>query len=74
MSKTATVTITIDGTPMDFVVKTQSAAKRIIRLVNSMQLPNVGHCRVSVHDPEVAEVSEVLRTVFEAAHKMSDYS
>lgn len=67
MSKHATVTIVVNKTPLDFVVKTQSAAKRIVRLVNAMSLPNVGLTEVAVHESEVAEVADVLKAVFEAA-------
>ena len=67
MSKHATVTIVVNKTPLDFVVKTQSSAKRIVRLVNAMSLPNVGDTRISVHETELSEVSDVLKEVFAKA-------
>jgi len=64
MSKFATVTVTVSGTDFPFTVKTASAAKRVKRLIEAMQLPHVGDITITNHSVDFEEVSDVLQKVF----------
>jgi hypothetical protein len=64
MSKFATVTVTVRGTDFPFTVKTASAAKRVKRLIEAMQLPHVGDITITSHSVDFEEVSDVLQKVF----------
>ena len=67
MSKFATVTVTVRGTDVPFTVKTASAAKRVKRLIEAMQLPHVGDITITSHSVDFVEVSDVLQSVFASA-------
>jgi len=67
MSKFATVTVTVRGTDVPFTVKTASAAKRVKRLIEAMQLPHVGDITITDHSVDFIEVSDVLQKVFASA-------
>lgn len=72
MSKFATVLVTVRGTEVPFTVKTASAAKRVKRLIEAMQLPHVGDVTITAHSVDFDEVSDVLQKVFTTA--MTDES
>lgn len=67
MSKFATVTVTVRGNDVPFTVKTASAAKRVKRLIEAMQLPHVGDITITDHSVDFIEVSDVLQKVFASA-------
>ena len=67
MSKFATVSVTVRGETVPFTVKTASAAKRVKRLIEAMQLPHVGDVTITSHSVDFEEVSDVLQKVFASA-------
>ena len=65
--KTATVTAKINDSVIQFPVRNASQAKRIVRLVEAMELENVQSIRFHTKDLQTFEVPEVLKVVLAKA-------